>query len=261
MNVVLDERGLLTSGASLEQVLVLWTRIADRAANARRELLILFDRQIVETPGFLSAFNSISLNVRNLSSRIIFGRILTDWRAIRLSDGSHCRLGSENGAVSDCGVCEAYARRRTQRTIGLLGFEESSYAGRETVEILQVAPPGASVTIDCGSNFVDFERIGKSWNCFPLVYSREETRPPRDGETCLGNQPERFERTGRFERNGRRVVYREIVTGYFYYVDNLHYGLAAHLEVFDADEQHVAVADLDGNHDISGRVPGRVISW
>ena len=38
-------------------------------------------------------------------------------------------------------------------------------------------------------------------------------------------------------------------TGNYWYIDNLHFGKAAHLEVFDKTGLHIGEADLQGNID------------
>lgn len=64
----------------------------------------------------------------------------------------------------------------------------------------------------------------------------------------------------RFQRDGRIVqgqnVYREIETGYYWYLDNLH---KKHYEVFDRKGQHIGTANTDGDIDFSKSVNGRTL--
>ena len=64
----------------------------------------------------------------------------------------------------------------------------------------------------------------------------------------------------RFQKDGRIVqgqnVYREIDTGYYWYLDNLHKN---HYEVFDRNGQHVGNANTDGVIDPSKKVNGRTL--
>lgn len=64
----------------------------------------------------------------------------------------------------------------------------------------------------------------------------------------------------RFQKDGRIVqgqnVYREIETGYYWYLDNLHKN---HYEVFDGNRQHIGTANTDGVIDPSKRVNGRTL--
>jgi hypothetical protein len=64
--------------------------------------------------------------------------------------------------------------------------------------------------------------------------------------------PTRFNKTN-FERQGQ-MVYKETRTGCFWYLDNLHKN---HFEVFDSKEEHIGIADMQGNVDTSKRVSGR----
>lgn len=64
----------------------------------------------------------------------------------------------------------------------------------------------------------------------------------------------------RFQKDRRIVqgqnVYKEIDTGYYWYLDNLHKN---HYEVFDRNNQHIGVANMDGDIDCTKRVDGRTL--
>ena len=62
----------------------------------------------------------------------------------------------------------------------------------------------------------------------------------------------RFKKT-HFNIQGK-VVYKELLTKYYWYEDNLHH---SHYEVFNRNEEHVGIADMSGNVDVSRRVDGR----
>ena len=62
----------------------------------------------------------------------------------------------------------------------------------------------------------------------------------------------RFKKT-HFNVQGK-VVYKELSTKCFWYLDNLHH---SHYEVFDKKEDHIGVADMAGTVDVSKRVDGR----
>lgn len=82
-----------------------------------------------------------------------------------------------------------------------------------------------------------------------VEYDQSSAVPPRDEQTILRNS-QRFQKTT--NRYDGRAVYSEIATGRYWYVDNLHSGKAAHLEVFDKTGQlHLGEADLQGNIDES----------
>jgi len=186
---------------------------------------------------------------------------VNDWRNIAIGADTMCQLATEDEPVVDCAICEVYEHRRILATTALFGHKHSSFVNRRFVGVTRIDPPEALVEVPCGTALADFRQIGIAWDCLVIHYDLGLTRPPRDDETVLGHEPERFVRMGRFERNGRRHVYRETTTNRMFYVDNLHYGAAAHLEVFDSDELHLGTADLSGNLDTSALVPGRTVSW
>lgn len=77
---------------------------------------------------------------------------------------------------------------------------------------------------------------------------------PRDRETIL-HDTARFVRTNLRPRE--RVAYREIRTGYYWYIDTQH---GDHFEVFDSTGKHLGTADLEGAIDRSQRKAERRIS-
>ncbi|MGD1909518.1 MAG: hypothetical protein ACFB2X_01220 [Rivularia sp. (in: cyanobacteria)] len=79
-----------------------------------------------------------------------------------------------------------------------------------------------------------------------LDYSEDAKSPPKDEQTIL-REDTRFKKTSyRFQQ---RIIYHEVSTGNYWYIDNLHFGKAAHLEVFDKTGLHIGEADLQGNID------------
>ncbi len=62
----------------------------------------------------------------------------------------------------------------------------------------------------------------------------------------------KFRRT-KFVQQGK-PVFEEINTGYYWYLDNLHKN---EYEVFNAQKEHIGVADLQGNIDASQKINGR----
>lgn len=261
MRLYLDERCLVT--ANLSVLLRAWYAIADLVALANPALSLFVDKRVVSSPDFLREFNrQLRTDERTLLRLLIFGSgRLEDWSASQLGAGISCRLLTEEIAVRDCGVCEAYGHRSTSETTALLGGHNSSFADRRLVGIERLEPPTTPLEVECGTSVDDVVRIGTSWGCLPLRYDLNAARSPRDDETILSQAPQRFERIGKFERKGRRNVYREMATGNLYYVDDLHTGGAAHLEVFDARGDHLGTASLDGVINQSSAVQGRVISW
>jgi len=65
----------------------------------------------------------------------------------------------------------------------------------------------------------------------------------------------RFQRTSYVQQG--KPIFREIDTGHLWYLDNFH---KDHYEVFNAQRQHIGIADLQGKIDSSKKISGRTIS-
>jgi hypothetical protein len=260
MRLFFDERCLLHQ--DLDPLLKSWRQITDYAAAHAPTVLLFLDRQATASGDFLQRLNHLRRDLRVLYTPMLFGtQLVDDWRSNILGMDTLCQLSTEGEALTDCAVCEVYAHRTVVNTVGLLGGVLSSFVGHQAISVTKIEPQGDDLEVVCGTGLPDFIRIGTEWECLLAEYDQTSRRPPRDHETILGHDALRFARTGRFERNGRRRVYRENATNRFFYVDNLHCGAAAHLEVFDTDERHIGTADLRGNIDPAGRIEGRVIAW
>lgn len=79
-----------------------------------------------------------------------------------------------------------------------------------------------------------------------IEYSFLSRYPPKDRQTIL-RDTQRFQKTQNFYDG--RSVYREIQNDRYWYVDNFHYGQASHIEVFNAQGNHIGESNLDGNVD------------
>lgn len=104
------------------------------------------------------------------------------------------------------------------------------------------------INLDSVENHIGF----KSWlenTCrfSDTKYDQNSQKPPTDSQTILRDH-DRFEPTN--YKFGGRKIYQEKSTGYLWYVDNLHFGQSAHLEVFErTGKRHLGESDLDGNLD------------
>lgn len=94
-------------------------------------------------------------------------------------------------------------------------------------------------------------------NLSSLEYSLDVTEPPRDEQRLLLDTT-RFKKTS--FRYGGRFIYCELTTGRYWYVDSLHEGKAAHLEVFDKRGYHIGEADLQGNIDTSKKDKNKTLN-
>ena len=93
-------------------------------------------------------------------------------------------------------------------------------------------------------------------NLSSLEYSLDALKPPRDEQTLLRDTI-RFRKTS-FRYDGR-FIYCELTTGRYWYVDNLHEGKAAHVEIFDKRGFHIGEADLQGNIDTAKKDKDKTI--
>lgn len=262
MKVFLDERCLAASGCDLAALLGSWREIVDFARENAPGVTVLLDQHATRQPQFLQRFNQLPLGRRVLFTPITFGNeTVVNWRDLSVANGCICQVATESAPLQDCAFCEVYEHRQLSTTNAILGDHASSYGHLTEVAVSKIVPPGPPAQVVCGQSLTDFRRIGIGWNCIAIHYDPASDRTPRDYETVLTRFPNRFTRLKRIERNGRRHVYREHATGRLFYVDNLHDGGGAHLEVFDADECHLGIADLEGNLKPDTQKPGRRISW
>ncbi len=261
MFVYFDERCLNTH--NLVGLLSNWRQIADLATAHAPAVSLFLDQDTAKSGEFLRRFhNSLTADQRALFRAMLFGgQRVVNWRSIAIAPGSVCKLETESVPVSDCAICETHEHAKAVAKVSLFGFENSSFKSREVVQVEKISPPEPPKSILCGTEVADFWRIGKQWACLRIRYDLNSTRPPQDAETLLGQFPDRFERLQKIERNGRRRVYREYTTGHLFYVDSLHYGNSAHLEVFNSLEHHLGTCDLEGVLIPSSQVLGRKILW
>ena len=95
---------------------------------------------------------------------------------------------------------------------------------------------------------IDNDNLLKEWiehnlDRKPFIYDKKSKVPPTDIQTCLRSKL-RFEDTGKTYQE--RKIYRELSTENQWYVDNLHFGEKAHIEVFDNRRNFVGEATIDG---------------
>ncbi len=95
-------------------------------------------------------------------------------------------------------------------------------------------------------------------NLSAFEYNESLIFPPTDTQTILRDVT-RFQKTSLPTVQGR-AVYKESATGRYWYVDNLHFGKAAHLEVFDKFGKHIGEAKLEGVIDESKKDTNKSIN-
>jgi len=124
----------------------------------------------------------------------------------------------------------------------LINFPKSKF---ERLEIVRVIKNKTNeIDLECIESKLTLEKWLKKHSLLD-IYDDSCKEPPTDSQTVLRDF-RRFKVTSTPPQQGRKV-YREISTGYYWYVDNLHFGKAAHLEVFGKNYEHLGEADLQGN--------------
>lgn len=147
--------------------------------------------------------------------------------------------------VSGTSIAELSARRLVDADYCgcLITISDSPSAGHDLLNTLEeIGSTKRRIQIN------SLERIAalEAWLNTALAvpaYGDRDTIPPTDEQTCLADR-QRFMRTN-FDVQGRRI-FLEKTSERRMYVDNLHYGAKAHLEVFDRYKRHLGAALLTG---------------
>jgi len=211
---------------------------------------------------FKRRFNHLAFpsEQRALVQSLVFSdRYCPCWTPLRESD-SDTEYSCEDPmtALIDESLSEAAERARTNEPLSVAAISafNSTFGNRLRLNVSSTAWNGVHVellnatAVAAAREFIA-QRRGH--------YDRMSRVAPRDFQTILEKDTQRFLRTGRTERRGRRI-FQENQTRRFYYVDDAHNGHVAHLEVFSEDGEHMGIADVDtGVLDDSGRVEGRIL--
>lgn len=124
----------------------------------------------------------------------------------------------------------------------IINFSNSKYKNKNVLEVTK--NEGDPCNLSCVEEKGQIEEwLSQALDIVDNNYNYESTDTPRDHQTVLKNL-QGFKKTGQVQSG--RMVYRELETGYYWYVDNLHVGNAAHLEVFDSQGKHLGEATLSG---------------
>jgi hypothetical protein len=140
----------------------------------------------------------------------------------------------------------------------MMNFGECRFSASKQIEVdrEESANSRDTIALDAIERLETLEEWAAARRYIPCPYPPLALDPPRDDQTILVDAS-RFERTGR--RVQGRKVYRERISKRLWYVDNLHYGARAELEVFDASGRHIGIANIHGVVDESRQKPGRHI--
>jgi hypothetical protein len=213
---------------------------------------ILMYCEAIKDQNFQQSLN----NIRDKSLKTAFINILynkinpQEWRDNRLhspeDNFDHLKPDNTCRDVKDTSLAEITERKlqNPQQIYLVINFIESSFS-YNLIKIIKNNDESHPVELDCVEKAIDL-KIKLPPN--QVKYDDRSLEPPLDEQTILSDRI-RFRRI--HQKFHGREIYRESATGRYWYVDNLHYGLSAHLEVFDDRSKHLGEADLDGNIDLS----------
>ena len=225
---------------------------------------ILWSKAAINDERFQQNFSQIrNRQLRNLFRNTVLNRReggLIDWTTQQKhseQDMFSCPLIDDD--LAGTSVAELSERLLSKQIeVGLLvNFCTSCFADETTVPVSVERNSGGIDNIQIGC--VDNESTLTDWLRLhlPPEYDTSSTIPPKPEQTVLADVT-RFTKTS--HRVQGQAVFLEKETGQYWYIDNLHFGEAAEIEVFDANGKHLGTADLEGNLDESKRKIGRTIN-
>lgn len=232
------------------------------AQELRKAGAMLFrDSEAFQKYEFITHFNALGLpsDVRPLIRAMVFGeRYYECWRPNRQSERNEVFSCDQPAChLQDESLAEAAERklRDSRSEIAVVSAAGSAFGSERALAIRRTCSSGSAELPN-----VIGPRVGEWIASQRGFYDRASRSAPRDFQTVLQREPERFKASGKVERRSGRRIFEECGTGHLFYVDDGHYGAAAHLEVFSAHGDHLGTADIDaGRVDETARVKGRYL--
>jgi len=224
-------------------------RLLSRVAELTIEKRVFFDPVIyhsgvVRNQIFSSCLSHVPDKSVRLEFKLMRDRLnFTDWHEEPLHfNDEYIFNGTDVGGSS---LAELAERLIQNRTGFLLNFSPSTFTSSQEVIVQRGSISATLYSVNNDGDWLNWCRL------FPELglaeYDSSCGRPPLDTETILINKG-RFNKTN--YKNQGRTVYQERNTSYYFCVDNLHQQ-GAHLEVFNANGEHVGEASLRGVVDVS----------
>jgi len=209
---------------------------------------------------FKQRFNALAFpkDQRALIQELAFGnRYYRCWRPERVSDAAdNYTCAAPVLHLNDVSICEAAERTLADppNSVSLLTPSGSAFGVASPLNFVKVSSQQAIQL----ANAAGLEAVRKWLAAQRGHYDPTSSSAPRDFQTVLRKDDQRFRDTGKLERRFRRTIFEETETGRFYYVDDGHPGNSAHLEVFSASGEHLGTSDIaTGTLNIASRVEGR----
>ncbi len=213
-----------------------------------------------------SDFNQSLNQIKDRSLKLAFKNVLfnklnpKEWRKEQVhssTDSFDCLMINEQyKVVNDTSLAEIAERKlqNSSSTYLLINFINSSFhlvhphiTNCCLITIVKNNDEVNCIKLDGLDNKSALEDwLEHTFNLSCSVYDELSNDPPTDEQTILRDK-QRFQKTS--FRWHDRAIYREVATDRYWYVDNLHCGKSAHLEVFNKAKTHVGEADIEGNID------------
>jgi hypothetical protein len=224
---------------------------------------VFWDCTAVKHIIFKESFNKIKQKDFKVAIRnIMFNKVNPkDWQTEKIHlDQDHFDYidGTGYKDAKNTSLAEATERKliNSDSKYLLINFIGSSFQDSHSeiiecscISVVKNSETTIPIKLDSAEKRIGLEKwLEKSCQLSKYNYNYESSEnPPTDTQTILRDN-NRFERTeGQYDG---RIIYKEKETGYLWYVDNLHYGKATHLEVFDKiGNNHIGESDLEGNID------------
>jgi hypothetical protein len=226
----------------------------------RSDLLYVY--KAVRNREFIASLNALKdKSFKSAINNVIHNKLnARDWtqEQMHLSDDNFTCNGED---ITDTCMAELAERIVCKTIVGglLINFPQSKFQNLASVTVEKNNQ--ISTELDCTDNVPDLTKwFEDNFKLSQFEYNLESREPPLDSQTVLRDS-RRFQKTN-LQRQGGRALYRETETNLVWYVDNLHFGASAHLEVFDSTGQHIGEADIEhGNLDHSRSDPSKHISF
>ncbi|WP_228056148.1 hypothetical protein [Microcoleus sp. LEGE 07076] len=213
-----------------------------------------------------SDFNQSLNQIKDQSLKLAFKNVLfnklnpKEWRKEQVHSSTESfdclMINGQYNVVNDTSLAEIAERKlqNSSSTYLLINFINSSFnlvhphiTNCCLITIVKNNDEVNCIELDGLDNKSALEDwLEHTFNLSCSVYDELSNDPPRDEQTILRDK-QRFEKTS--SRYDGRAIYREVATDRYWYVDNLHFGKSAHLEVFNKDKSHVGEADIKGKID------------
>lgn len=245
-------------GAFQQGIQLIYSLVRDLQTVKLNTLMALYaDKEgikhfrVIKSQSFITSLNALpDKSLRQAFVGLLFNQLnAKDWHKDRQHSTEDLFMCGDE-LVTDTCIAEVTERKLIQTDLIslLLNFCQSKYGDLTQLKVIK--NESLEVFIDCA----DSKDALQTWLEVVFMLSRYQydyttQTPPTDEQTILSDTI-RFKLSSLPLCAGRKI-YREVQANRYWYVDNLHYGYAAHVEVFDLQGRHIGEASLDGKIDLT----------